>query len=217
MQARPKVIRFRLFVLGMLAAAGAPAAGQDAPPSGAALASAPIDVGMFREGEVQRTTRNFAAWSLTCDEIPKLHRRYCSLSAPVVDAGGRVVALLLVSSGDDGRPAALLKAPVAISLRDGATVTVEAAAPSEASKVKSRGPRRVDFVRCDRSACVAVWTLVPEEVMGLNAGGMVHVKFRAEPRLPVFSSLAVTPAASSVVDASVSGAGFADAIQASVK
>ncbi len=182
-----------------------------------ALASAPIDVAMFREGEVQRTQRPFGAWLLSCDEVPKLHQRYCSLSTAVRDARGQTMATLYVSTGDDGRPAALLQAPLGIALGQGASFAILPGNLAASAKAKPIAPRHVDFVRCDAKACAAVWTLVPAEIAGLNGGGALSLKFRVLTSLPPFGPVAPRPDAGMAVEASNSGAGFAEAIKASVQ
>ena len=149
-----------LFPLAFLACA-APAAAQQAN----ALASAPVDVTLFREGEVLRSNRVFGAWTLTCDEIPRMHQRYCSLAAPVLDAKGRSAATLVVSTGDDGRPAALLQTPLGVGLGLGAQFSITPGGLAGAVNGKGPRERHIDFVRCDRASCAAVWTLVPEEIV----------------------------------------------------
>jgi len=180
------------------------------------LASAPVDVTMFRDGEVNRSTRQFGSWSLVCDEIPRLRQRYCSLSTQPRDAAGQPVATLIVSTGDDGRPAALLRAPVGLSIGSGLLLLIEPPARAGA-KAPERASRRLDFIRCDAGACLALWSLSAAEIDGLNAGGTLRLRYQRAQRLPLFALRVGAPENYVLTEAAMSGGGFAEAVQASIK
>jgi invasion protein IalB len=180
------------------------------------LASAPIDVSMFRDGEVSRSNRQFGPWTLVCDEIARLHQRYCSLSSEPRDANGEIAATLVVSTGDDGRPAALLRAPIGVSIGGGAVFAIDLASATKA-KSAQRIERRVDFVRCEQNGCLAVWSLSPKEITGLNSGGQVRLRYtRIQPAAP-FAVRIAAPETAFAIESVLSGGGFSEAIQASIR
>jgi invasion protein IalB len=182
----------------------------------AELASPPLDPSMFREGELVRSAQAFGAWTLTCDTVVKLQKKYCSLSIQAGDADGKVAVGLIVSTGDDGRPAALLRTASGVALPGGVTVAMR---PPDGAKRKRHDSfsRQVDFVRCDKATCSAVWTLAPDEIAGLNAGDVLTFRFQRPLEIVLNSPRSVVaPKALLTVDAGVSAAGFSDAIGASL-
>lgn len=183
---------------------------------GAELASAPLDASMFREGELVRSAQAFGAWTLTCDTVVKLQKKYCSLSIQADDADGKIAVGLVVSTGDDGRPAALLRTASGVVISGGVTVAMK---PPEGAKRKKHDSfsRQVDFVRCDKATCSAIWTLAPDEIAGLNAGDVLTFRFQ-RPREIVLNSprSIVAPKSLFAVEADVSAAGFSEAIGASL-
>ena len=183
---------------------------------GAELASPPIDISMFREGEVVRTKRQFSGWSLVCDDIARLHQRYCSLSNEARDADGLVQVALIVSTGDDGRPAALLRISPGVAISSGVLLSFALPSLKKQNSVESVN-RRIDFVRCDVDACSAVWALTPKEIVGLNSGAVLRFRFQRVRLTSPFAVHAVTPESSVAIDATMSASGFADAIQESVR
>jgi invasion protein IalB len=181
------------------------------------LASPPIDVSILRDGEVTRTTGNFGAWTLVCDEVPRLRQRFCSLSTELRDTGGQIVATLIVSTGDDGRPAALLRAPFGVSIGSGLLFMIEPPTSAGASKTAEGTSRRLEFVRCEQDACLAVWSLTAKEIIGLTAGGALRLRCKHIQSVPPFAFHVVTPQNSITVEAATPGGGFAEAVQASLK
>lgn len=183
----------------------------------AELIGAPLDPSMFRDGELVRSAQPFGAWTLTCETAVKLQKKYCSLSIEGNDADGKTAVGLIVSTGDDGRPAALLRTASGVAISGGVTVAMR---PPEGTKRKPHDSfsRRVDFVSCDKATCSAVWSLAPDEIAGLNAGDMLTFRFQ-RPRAFALNgpgSLAA-PKSLLAVGAAVSAAGFADAIGASLR
>jgi invasion protein IalB len=184
---------------GLLVAAvllASPARAAEAAPL---LASAPVDATVFRDGEVRRTAEPFGRWTLVCDGIPRLGHKFCSLRSDTVELGGAPVSLL-VSTGDDGRPAALLRLPFGLSLPYGLQVTP--LGPSRAI------PRRVPVAVCSAGGCEAVWTLGPDEIAALRSGAGLRVAVRGWR----FDGPAPAPVA-----AIVAGNGFAGAVAASLR
>ena len=172
----------------------------------APLVSAMVDPNLFRPGAVQRSTQSFGAWTLVCDEIAQLGRRFCSLgSAPARSGGGFV--RLDVSTGDDGRPAALLHLPFGVSLADGVGVTAGGARQADG--------HTVPVALCSALDCQAVWTLTRAELAALNDGRNLVIRLRGWR-----SSLSVGPHAKLVqppIAVEIPGVGFSEAIQASLK
>lgn len=178
-------------------------AGQDAR-AGDVLASAPIDASMFRDGEVRRTADSYAAWTLVCDVIPRLGHRFCSLSAAPSRLGSASVALT-VSTGDDGRPAALLRLPLGLSLPFGV-------------RIKPLGPgggepeRQVSVALCSATSCEAVWSLSQGDIAALRSGSGLRISVRNwRFDLPGRHD-SPTP-----VTAMIDGHGFSEAVAASLR
>ena len=145
-----------------------------------ALTSAAIDPTIYRDGEVRRFSSVHGNWRIVCDEVTRLHQRFCSMRSLIAQTDGSVVAELTISTGQDGRPAALLKITDAL-VRDGTldvVVPPDAAPPSTAKtaaairkstpqKGRTPPPRsvtRLTAVTCDRRLCTLIWTLRPEQI-----------------------------------------------------
>ena len=167
------------------------------------LASAPIDTAMFRDGEVQRSATPYGRWTLVCDAIPRLGRRFCSLRAASTALGaGRLD--LTVSTGDDGRPAALLHLPLGLSLPFGVHVKAAGQGGSE---------RRIPIALCSATACEAAWSLGAGDIAALHTGpGLKIVVQGWRFAVPGRHDPAPVPVA-----ASIDGDGFKEAVAASLR
>lgn len=196
-------MRFSWRLAALLVAAVLPAG--EAARAGDVLATAPIDPLMFRDGEVRRTADVYAAWTLVCDAIPRLGHRFCSLEATPSPLGATSVALT-VSTGDDGRPAALLRLPLGLSLPFGV-------------RIKPLGPgggepeRRIAVALCSAASCEAVWSLSPGDIASLRAGSGLRISVRSWRFVPPGRSN--SPPAPAV--ATIDGHGFAEAVAASLR
>lgn len=163
-------------------AAAQPPTAQPPPP----LSSAAVDPTVYRDGEVKRFSSAHGNWIVVCDEISRLKQRFCSLRTAIVDAAGTRVAVMTVSTGQDGRPAALVDM-AATHVRGGAleiavpklTQAVAQTTPKEKtatqSKSKTVAPAaasttRLRPVSCDAGKCSLIWTLKPEQLQALNDG-----------------------------------------------
>jgi invasion protein IalB len=179
------------------------------------LTSRAIDPTLFRDGAVKRFSGVFEDWSYVCDDVAGLKQRFCSLRSQVMDETGTQVALLVISTGEDGRPAALLKLKANTFSPSGIeVVTVLKSAPPPASKspasksgTKAPGAEKavapamsvkVYPAACDASICQLIWTLDAAQVAALRAG--TGWRLRGKP-----------------LDVAVSGLGFAAAVDASLK
>ena len=179
-------------------------AGRDAM-AGNVLASAPIDTAMFRDGEVRRTADPYAAWTLVCDAIPRLGQRFCSLSAAPVALGAASVALT-VSTGDDGRPAALLRLPLGLSLPFGVHIKPLGSGRGEPE-------RRVPVALCSAASCEAVWSLGPGDIAALRTGSGLRISVRTWR----FGLPGRHDAGDAPLTATIDGHGFAEAVAASLR
>ena len=163
----------RLILLSCLAAltpVPAPLRAQPAQAGPSAFATEAIDRGVFKEGEVRRLEGRFRSWRIVCDEVVRLKQRFCSLSTIGADAAGLPVAGLIVSTSDEGRPAALIHLPHGVALSQGVEVVAGPPAGSAALREKAPGggksagkPRRSEaalklaFPSCDAQGCMTLW------------------------------------------------------------
>lgn len=148
----------------------------------AELASAPVDRSLFRDGEVTNTDTVHGRWSVACEEVTRLHLRYCSLRTVVLDDRGSTAARLTVSTGDDGKPAALVDLPLGVRISSGVSIELGGglAPPVRKRQAGSAGPGQhvLQIVECDRRACYAVWNLRAEELQLLNAGAAMYLAYK---------------------------------------
>ncbi len=207
---------------GPLAAlAQAPHGGAQAP-AGDQLTSVAIDPSLFREGAIKRFSGTHEAWSFVCDEVAKMKKRFCSLRTTVKNEAGRVVAGLTVSTGEDGRPAALLRMAAASFNEAGIEVSAAGAGKSggvNGAKGKPKPPAVTKLypAACRGDVCEMVWTLPADHIAALSAGAGLQLGYTTP--TPGVSSLAgaLKGTATQPVVVVVSGKGFAAAVDASVK
>ena len=199
------------------------------------LSSVAIDTTLFRDGAVKRFSGTHEAWSYVCDEVTKMKQRFCSLRTKITDNEGRIVAALTVSTGDDGRPAGLLRIGTTSFDETGVEIlavnealprvaassskATSASPPKPTAKAKPSTPAitRLYPAACKVDTCEMVWTLTPEQIEALSSGSGLALRFRNA--TPGVSSLANALKASprSAIQVAVSGRGFAAAVDASVK
>jgi invasion protein IalB len=182
------------------------------------LATPAVDRTIYRDGEVRRLSATSGSWSVICDEVVRLRQRFCSLAALGRDATGEARVGLTISTADDGKPAALLRLPFGVVLRDGIEVIVSPGAPTP-SAPKVRAPPaepsiRLQVVTCDKTACLTAWSLTPFQLAALNGAGAIKFRYRAllAGRLGMDIAQSGTP-----VEATVECLGFAEAVQATLK
>ncbi|MEQ1694677.1 MAG: hypothetical protein ABL901_02450 [Hyphomicrobiaceae bacterium] len=218
-----------LFAALLLAAFLGPLAALAQAPGGDGLTSVAIDPSLFREGAIKRFSGTHEAWNYVCDEVAKMKKRFCSLRTAVKDGSGRVVAALTVSTGEDGRPAALLKMAAASFNEAGIEVSVvaegagaaagAAGVTKAAAKGKSKAPAvtKVYPAACTGLVCQMVWTLPADQIAALSAGSGLQLRYTTP--APGVSSLAgaLKGGAPQPVVVAVPGKGFAAAVDASVK
>jgi hypothetical protein len=206
------------FVLLWLVAGTVPVHAQ-AP--GGLLASPAIDYQAFRDGEVTRTQTVFGRWTAVCDEIKRFHQRFCSLRSRAFDPLNRPIADIVISTADDGHPAALIT--VGLGMIVGEPLVLEPV-PAEAPKLKGKGrapkpplPTRLAARLCDANGCQMFWSLTGNDIGALREGRDIRLSFLGAyvpgiyPYPPTLKLNAV------VLQGAFQGAGFSDAIAASLK
>lgn len=179
------------------------------------LTSAAINAAIFKEGEIQRSQRQFGAWTLVCDEVKSLHQRFCSLYTEPQDASGAKAANLVISTGDDGKPAALLRTPVGVNIASGLQIVLDA--PAAKGRLTPASTRHIDYLRCESGACVLIWRLSQAELSALNAGAAMRLRFERVREIPLFAAHIASSERSLLVEAVARGDGFSAAVGASLK
>lgn len=183
----------------------------------AELASPAIDASMFRDGEVKRGIAEFGAWSTVCDEVARLRQRFCSLKARIHDPGGRMIAEMIVSTGDNGCPAAMLHIGAGVHIGSGAKLWLEPVQLKGAKKAVAKPARQLYFISCEVRFCTAVWSLAGEDIAALNAGASVRLRVvQVKPFGPLTASIA-SPERLIALDGAAEGGGFAQAIASTLK
>lgn len=136
------------------------------------LVSPAIDRDLFRPGEVTRSTRDYAKWNIVCDEVRKLKQKFCSLRTIGLDATGLPLVNMVVSTGDNGRPAALVSLPFGITLARRIVVT----SPGVRGKAP---PVKLEFTAsaCTPEGCNFVWPLSNADIGNLRSGAGFEVSF----------------------------------------
>ena len=178
------------------------------------LASPMMNRAIFRDGQVQRLTGQFGAWTVVCDEVTSLKQRYCSLRASTLRTSDGRSAVVDVSTGDDGKPAALLHLPVAVAVAFGVSVD---AAPGEVRSARTaKAQQKLTIATCNGRECLAVWNLRALDIQALNTGSGVTLTF-CTPRagkLEFATDLRQKSCAAKMAGL-LPSAGFKEAIQAS--
>jgi hypothetical protein len=195
------------------------------------LTSQAIDPTLFRDGAVRRFSGEVAAWGYVCDEVAQLKQRFCSLRSTVKDSAGTRVARITVSTGENGRPAALLEmaqsalteAGIAVTPRTVATPQTQAKANGKgAGKAKPATPHpdvpyKVFPAACEKGTCQLIWTLPPDHIAALNNGAGLKLRYTSPGASPSTLAAALNSGAPVTREAAIDAAGFAAAVEASVK
>ena len=193
-------------------------------PEAMPLTSAAIDATIFRPGEVKRFTARFGGWTVVCDEVTRLKQRFCSLRTKVVEADGVPVGNLTISTGQDGRPAALLellraRSESGIEVSAAIGVPVLAARSAKATPLKTK-TAQVTFTRlrpvgCPSPICTFVWTLKSEQIAALNEGGGLKLLASAPAgAASVYDFAPPKPVSIAIV---IAAEGFKDAVAVSLR
>lgn len=176
-----------------------------------ALTSAPVDYSLYREGEVRRSETRFGGWLLTCDGIRRLGQKFCSMRTVARSADGTVVAAITVSTDGAGRPAAIVTLPFGVSLGGGVRISYpEAARGGGRTSIRTLRPSQ-----CDGLGCQVVWPLDAGAINHLRDGRTIGLAF-ARRTAASFADLDLVPG-STTIGGTIDGAGFADALAASMR
>ncbi len=205
-----KIANFRLVLCLAWLIAPSPLLGNE-------LASPAVDASIYREGEVRRVTQGFGAWSTVCDEIQRLKQRFCSLKALSFDSTQRPLAEIVMSTGDNGKPAALVRVATGAHIGSGIKIRLEPGARQPSKKAETPPERRLSFIGCDATSCRAVWSLSGGEISALNAGFSLRLKVT---RIQPFSRLTPVIAAADrliALEGVTSGAGLSEAVTWTLK
>ncbi|MCL2716473.1 MAG: hypothetical protein FWD68_18375 [Alphaproteobacteria bacterium] len=191
------------------------------PPTASSFMSPAIDRNIFREGEVQRLSGDFHSWRVVCDVVTRLNQRFCSLFGAGKDREGRALVAIVVTTTDQGQPAALLRLPTNVAV--GSIVEVSSVAAAEVrahaagkKAAKKGGAKlRLSVVSCDARNCMTLWKLSPEQIATLNSAGSLHVRYSLKGD-DAGAKWGVETTSAIAVDVVVEGAGFADAVNATM-
>jgi invasion protein IalB len=194
------------------------------------LTSAAVDPTIYRDGEVQRFSTTYGEWTIVCDEVTRLRQRFCSLRTAIVDSEGRSRAQLTVSTGQDGRPAALVRMLATLVRGGSLEISVSSAAPVVPTPLKTSGAGKskpappapstqLRPVTCDADICAMIWTLKPEQIAALNDGsGLVLLATSAATSAAASLGVALmAPNNGAAVRLTVRAEGFAQAVSRSVQ
>ncbi len=176
-----------------------------------------FDTKLYNPDAVAQSRKEFGHWTLVCAELAGLNRRFCNLTSLAAAADGRFFVSIVVSTTDDGKPAAVLRMPLLASLREGIEVVTKAVRPEKAKdKFAKTVKRHIDFVSCEQQICTSILPLQIADLAVLSGRGSmnlrVHVLASGAEDQPA-SLLPPSKALNVVFD----GAGFAEALQASQK
>jgi invasion protein IalB len=192
------------------------------------LATPAVNPNLFQKGVVRHERHTFGTWTLVCDAVAALHQRFCSLLSTATDQEARTSIGMIVSTSDNGRPAAILRLPVSAAFDEPVTVSV----PDSSRKTHRRpreSTRRLGIVACGPEACTTVWALSPAEVRALTTGDTLTFRFD----MPAQSTGVAAPGAATDINparlaaliqaygktrrvtVALSGRGFNEAIKAS--
>ncbi len=183
------------------------------------LSSAAVDYSLYRDGEVTRASSVYGSWTVVCDEIRRLHQRFCSLKTALRDAEDRSIAEITVSTGDNGQPAALIRTALGAYIGKGLQLWVETP-PQAATKAKPAQhlpEHRLDLISCDAKGCAAIWAILPGEISALNQGASLHLRLTRVKSLSLLTPVIAAPERLTAVEGAASGFGFAQAVASTLK
>jgi len=213
-----------LIALGSTAAPGSTSVHAQSPAASNFMSPA-IDRNIFREGEVQRVSGNFGSWRVVCDVVARLNQRFCSLFGTAKDKDGRPLVGVVVTTTDKGQPAALLRLPTEVTVGSIVEISTSAASTAiakgqkaakkaAAKKEKTGSKLRLTVVSCDPKNCMTLWKLSPEQIGVLNSAGSLHVHYALKDAAAAQWEVGTTSGIG--VDATVDGAGFVEAVNATM-
>ncbi|RDJ24327.1 hypothetical protein DWF00_19740, partial [Bosea caraganae] len=142
-----------------------------------ALESPAIDHEAFRDGEVTRSQSTFANWVSVCDEVRRFRQRFCSLRSRAFDKLNRPIADIVVSTADNGKPAALITIGLGMLATEplviATTVPAQALPPARKGGKPRQAPETVETTRlaprlCNETGCQMFWPLSGNDILALR-------------------------------------------------
>lgn len=176
-----------------------------------------IDMDAYAPGSVRRYNQQYGAWVLRCEEIARLHQRFCDLTA--TGQGQGFTVSLTVTTDDNGVPAGILRLPFGVLLSAPLTVSTQDAPPPAAGKKAPRPQSASDvsklqLLTCGKNDCATVWPFSKGQLAALAAGRNLHVRFAALKPVSIWATALPWPQTVPLA-AVIPGAGFAAALNAS--
>jgi invasion protein IalB len=175
-----------------------------------------IDRDAFREGEVRRLEGSFQNWRVVCDEVPRLRQRFCSMFGEGRDQDGRSAATIVVTTSEEGRPAAVLRLPHGLALQRGVQILAAQSSSKDKMPAASKQETKLAVVDCGVGGCMTLWPLSATEIGALNKGGSLRVRFWSIRPTTNLWSIERLERLFVPVELVVAGAGFADGVKASL-
>ena len=174
-----------------------------------------IDRDLFREGEVRHLRGVYKEWLSVCDEVPRLKQRFCSLYGKGRSLEGRILLGIVVTTSDDGRPAAMLKMPLGIRLSSDVEVSIGNSGSLKTTKglAKADTLTRLRIVRFDLNYCMTLWQLTPLQIAALSGHGALRISFKVPQARFKWTTLS-PPAEDKIVEASILSDGFRETLSA---
>lgn len=174
-----------------------------------------VDRDLFRDGEVRHLHGVFKEWQSACDEVPRLKQRFCSLYGKGRDYEGRVLIGIVVTTSDEGKPAALLEMPLGVRLSSDVEVSIGGSGLLKKTKGLSKAETltRLRIVRCDAHFCMTLWRLTPPQIAALSGHGALQIFFKV-PRARFDWNTLSLPGEDQMVKASIASDGFRETLRA---
>ena len=192
-----------------------------APPASAQMStgvtSPAFDSKVYNPDAVAQSRKDFGHWTLVCADIQGLNRRFCNVTSLASAPDGKFFVAIVVSTTDDGKPAAILRMPLLVSLREGVEVATSAASAAKTkTKLAKAANRRVDFVNCEQQLCTSILPLAPTDLAALVGRGHMNLRVHVLVNDASIQTASLLPT-SKPLDVVFDGTGFAEALQASQK
>ncbi|HEV2512622.1 hypothetical protein [Bosea sp. (in: a-proteobacteria)] len=190
------------------------------------LESPAIDHEAFREGEVTRSRTIFGNWVSVCDEVKRFRQRFCSLRSRAFDQLNRPIADIVISTADNGRPAALITTGLGMVATEPLVIaTIVPAQPTRTDRKGGRGRPRGEMLEttrlaarlCIAAGCQMFWLLTSNDIMALREGRDIHFSYTAAPPPGIFPYPYRYQLRTVTLQAAFRAAGFKEAVEASLQ
>ena len=174
-----------------------------------------FDTKLYNPNAISQSRKEFGHWTLVCAELAGLNRRFCNLTSLAAAADGKFFVAIVVSTTDEGKPAAILRMPLLVSLREGVDVVTKALSePKSKKKLAKADKRHVDFVSCEQQICTSVLPLQMTDLAALSGRGSMNLRIFVLANGAANQSASLLPP-SKPLDVVFDGNGFAEALRAS--